>query len=594
MPLSAQEKRCIDCACHYLGEHYGGNWSIQKNLDDLKLQEPTPEVIAGNGTKTAAVEVKRLIDFPYRDYIAYLRSNEKRLRPPCGGSYYLCPALGFKLPMPDNLQQLVKHEIKRVAPTLSVGQKITIRIPRQGHVSLIAEPGPPFLSCSHGDPYPELMSNIKERVTGKFMLIDEGLEHSFITQECKEAFEEAVVAACKGCLEGKTSPFDWYEEWELTRIDNEDGEDGVWIIASTGAHSMQASVEQCVHYSLDNAIRKFRRTPRWADLHVVVIEASLGCPAGLAASAVERFMPEDRALIDHFLIVEGENIVEPSDLVSSIARAAEAEEQRRYLHIIESPVSEARVQRFKDDYLKGRRDIGATEKIFKYYGAFQYRTERNELAKSGFNRLVDKGPFVDGSNWADLRGWEFAVAEERYLLKNLHTRLAESVNHTSQILSDTITREPDAILDATKSMADLLDIGEATLILLAAHLDTEAIVSLEKALTTPGWELGDELRTNWVLGKHEESVVLYLNESELNSLYVIDVPRFASVIQYDPLVDLHVLAIDEAAAKHLLEENPKLKSDVNTLLSMIQLILYQSYELQIRDQNAVWAAKLSN
>ena len=69
MPLTEQEERCVNLACHYLSKHYGGNWSVQKNLDDLKFQEPTPEVIVGNGTKTAAVEVKRLIDFPYRDYI---------------------------------------------------------------------------------------------------------------------------------------------------------------------------------------------------------------------------------------------------------------------------------------------------------------------------------------------------------------------------------------------------------------------------------------------------------------------------------------------------------------------------------------------
>lgn len=82
MPLTEQEERGVNLACYYLSEYDGGNWSIQENLDDLKLQEPTPEVIVGNGTKTAAVEVKLLIDFPYRDYIAYLRSNENHLKPP--------------------------------------------------------------------------------------------------------------------------------------------------------------------------------------------------------------------------------------------------------------------------------------------------------------------------------------------------------------------------------------------------------------------------------------------------------------------------------------------------------------------------------
>ncbi|GAJ24106.1 unnamed protein product, partial [marine sediment metagenome] len=144
------------------------------------------------------------------------------------------------------------------------------------------------------------MSRLREKVTGKFMLVDEGLEHSFITQECKDAFEEAVVAACKRRLEGNIGPFNWYEEWELARIDNEGGENGVWIIATTDARSMQESVEQCVHAVLNNAMRKFRGK-HWADLNIIVLETSLLSPASLAAQAVENFMPEDRALINHFL-----------------------------------------------------------------------------------------------------------------------------------------------------------------------------------------------------------------------------------------------------------------------------------------------------
>lgn len=583
----------MNLACRYLSEHYGGDWSVQDNLDDLKLQEPTPEVIVGNGTKTAAVEVKLLIDFPCRDYIAYLRSNEKRLKPPCGGSYYLCPALGFQLPMPVDLQRLVKREIERVAPTLSPGQKGTIRIPRQGHVSLIAESDPSAIFCLHGGPYSDIMSRIRERISGKFMLIDEGLEHSFITQECKETFEEAVVAACKGRLEGKTGNFHWYEEWELTRSDSEDGEDGVCIIASTGARSMQASVEQCVNYSLENAIRKFRRTPRWADLHVVVLETSLGSPASLAAGAVETFQPQDRGLINHYLIVEGENANEASTIVASLKREAEAEHQRQKTHVRESPVSEMRVQRFKDDYLKGRREIGATEKIFRYHGAFQHKAVPNRLVSFGFNQLVNKGLFVDGSNLLDLRGWEYSVAEEHHLLNMLHVLLADSVSHTSQMLTDIIAPQPEGILDAANRMANLLGKNSKNLIVLAARLDIETIVSLEKALTIPKWELCDDLRTNWILGKHEGCPFLYMNAPDFRSLYVVDIPCFAVLVQYDPLVDLQVLSIDEAAARRILGENPDLKLDINALLSMVNLILYQSYEIQVHDQQAAWAAEIS-
>ena len=598
MPLSEQERRCVDFACRYLEEHYGGSWSIQQYLDDLNLPEPTPEVIVSNGERTAAVEVKRLTgDSTHQEYVASLLSNEKFLLPSCGGSYYLNPAVDFRLPMFADLRRVVKREIERVAPTLDPGQKGAIRILRNGHVSLISESGPSSISCLHGGPYSGLMDQLKEKITGKFMLIDNGWEHSFVTRDCEAAFEAAVVIACKECLEGKTGPFSWYEEWELVRIDNEGDEhaqDGVWIIATTDARSMQESANQCVHAVLNKAMQKFRKR-RWADLQIIVLETSGLAPTSLAAHAVETFEPSDRELIDHFLLVDGEDITEASVLVSTMSHAAEADEQRRRQHVIDSPVSEARVQRFKEDYLKGRRDIGATEKIFRHCGTFQHQNERNDSASFGFNRLIHKGPFVDDSNWADLRGWEFAVAEERRLLNDLHTHLAESARQTGQMLSDNIARHPGETLRTATRMSDLLvDRGfRGNLIVVAAHLEVETLVSLKKALTTPSWELTDDLRTNWILGKHAICPVLYLNDQDLNSLFVVDVARFATLAQYNPLVDLHVLPIDEATAKRILEDKPDLKLDMSVLRSMVHLTLYQSYEIQIHDRHAVWATKFS-
>jgi len=220
MPLTEQEERCVILACRYLSEHYGGDWSVKANLDDQDFPEPTPEVIVSNGAKNAAVEVKRLIDFPFRDYIRYSQSNIKYLKPDCGGSYLLNPALGFSVQMPGKLRQLVKREIARVAPTLSPGQKGAVRLPRQGCISLISKSSPSSIFCSHGGPYSELMCRISERVVGIFMLVDDGLEHSFITQECKDTFVEVVAAACERCLEGSAGEFEWYEEWELTRTDD--------------------------------------------------------------------------------------------------------------------------------------------------------------------------------------------------------------------------------------------------------------------------------------------------------------------------------------------------------------------------------------
>jgi hypothetical protein len=543
-----------------------------------------------NGAKSAAIEVKRLTgDAVQQEYVASLLSNEKFLVPSCGGSYYLNPAVDFRLPMPTYLRRLVKREIEHVAPTLKPGSKGAIRIPRQGHVSLISESRPSLVFCNHGNS--DLMRRISQNVTGKFMLVDEGLEHSFVTPEGEAAFEEAVVTACSRRLEGKIGPFTWYEEWELARLEDEgreDDEGGVWIVAATDARSMQESVEECVHSVLAKAMQKFRKK-RWADVQVIVLETSGLAPASLAAHAVETFEAGDKNLIDHFLLVDGEDVIEARALLSAVSRAAQDDEQRRRQHIIDSPVSEARVQRFKEDYLKGRRNIGATEKIFNHCGAFQHRNERNDLATFGFNRLVHKGPFVDGSNWADLRGWEFAVAEERWLLKHLHTHLSESASQSGHVLAYNVPRQPSDILSAADSLAGLLgEQGfEASLVVVATHLDIDTLVALTPALT-------DDLRTNWILGKHGSYPVLYINDHDLDSLYVVDVQRFAKLVQLDPLVELSIQSIDEARAKRMLEDRPDLKLDINALRSMVHLRLYQSYGFEIRDQHAIWAAKFSS
>ncbi len=254
------------------------------------------------------------------------------------------------------------------------------------------------------------------------------------------------------------------------------------------------------------------------------------------------------------------------------------------------------MQRFKEDYLEGRRDIGATEKIFRHRGAFQYRNDQNDSASFGFDTLVHKGAFVDGSNWGDLRGWELAVAEERRLLKDLHTILEASAGQAGQMLSDNVTRQPSGILGAAAEMTRLLaDRGfRANLVVVATSLEIDTLVSLTEALTIPKWQLPDDIRTNWILGKYENCPVLYINDGGLNSLYVVDVPRLATLVQFHPLVDLHVLAIDQERARTILEERPDLKLDLNTVRSMVHLRLYQSYAFETHEPQAVWVANFSD
>lgn len=312
MPLSEQELHCVELACKYLAATVGGSWRVESYLDELYPGEPTPEVVATNGTVSAAIEVKRLTgDSIYQTYVESLLSNQKFLVSSCGGYYALSPPVDFRLPMTINLRRLVKREIERLAPTLGPRDSGVVRVPRERHISLVSDVGPPFIYCNHGGPYSELLKPLMERVAGKFMLVAEGLEHSFVTAEGRSAFYDAVVAACERRLKGDASPFGWYEEWELTRTEDseedEDERDGVWIIATTEARNVVESVAECVYAVLSNALRKFAK--RWADLHLLVLEESFHAREQLVAQVVAALEPDEVRGVRFILVVVGNKVV---------------------------------------------------------------------------------------------------------------------------------------------------------------------------------------------------------------------------------------------------------------------------------------------
>ena len=314
MALSDQESRCVELTCVYLSSTFGGNWTVESYPDELYPNEPTPEVIVTNGNLTAAIEVKRLTgDSIYQLYKESLLSNEKYLVPSCGGYYTLSPPIDFRLPMDINTRRHVKREIERLAPTLQPGAAGAVRVPRWGHISLISESGPAYICCTHHAAFSEIMKPLLDRIAGKFMLIDEGLEHSFVTDEGRVAFFDAVVAACQRRLKGDASPFSWYEEWELKRIEGDGKEDdsknGVWIIAATEARDMRESVAECIYYVLENAVEKFA-VKRWAKLHLLVLEKSTFAHEQLVNEAVSNLQPDNLQNVDFILIIDDDKVVQ--------------------------------------------------------------------------------------------------------------------------------------------------------------------------------------------------------------------------------------------------------------------------------------------
>jgi hypothetical protein len=316
--LSDQESRCVELACGYLSSTVGGNWTVESYPDELYPTDPTPEIIVTNGNVNVAIEVKRLTgDSIYQAYKESLLSNQTHLTPSCGGYYTLIPPIDFKLPLDINTRKQVRQEIERLAPTLQLGATGAVRVPRQGHIHLISESGPPYICCRHSVSFPKITKPLLDRITGRFMLIDEGLEHKFVTDEGRAAFSDAVVAACQRRLKGDASRFSWYEEWELRRIDGGeeegDSEDGVWVVTCTEARDVRESVAECIYYVLEKAVRKFA-VKRWAELHLLVLDNYMGdyrfVHEQLATEVAANLQLDDSRNVDFILIVDKDKVAQ--------------------------------------------------------------------------------------------------------------------------------------------------------------------------------------------------------------------------------------------------------------------------------------------
>jgi hypothetical protein len=150
MPLTDQERRCVEAAAAYLAERHGGLWPVPDGptLADIDPSQPSPEVVIGNGVLTAAVEVKQLRDAVFSDHRHYLFSLNKYLRPTTGGYYRLDPAETVHLPLEKKLKKHLRREVESAAQGMRSGERRPVRVPQQALLKLVS-PGPGPVFCAH-------------------------------------------------------------------------------------------------------------------------------------------------------------------------------------------------------------------------------------------------------------------------------------------------------------------------------------------------------------------------------------------------------------------------------------------------------------
>lgn len=312
MPLSEAEQRCVRLVCDYLDQTRGGQWRpeakapLQDRVKVSGVPNPlVPEDVVTDGRKRAAVEVKGIHgDSEFIGYLSNLKSLRKSLAPPGGGYFTLSPSIDFHVPIDKKLHKSLKREIARVSPGLRPGETAPVRVHRRARVSLIRSDGQGNIYCSHNVTGHEVQ-RLSSRLTGTYYLVDaDQREHAFTTDAAREAFAQQIEQACAAVAANRPGNLEWFEEWELHRLDDDsdaacDGDastaewqsewqpavateggdetepepQGVWIICATEARDAPDAVEEAVVGMIDKGIEKFA-AQRWGDLHVLVLDNS--------------------------------------------------------------------------------------------------------------------------------------------------------------------------------------------------------------------------------------------------------------------------------------------------------------------------------
>jgi ppGpp synthetase/RelA/SpoT-type nucleotidyltranferase len=267
------------------------------------------------------------------------------------------------------------------------------------------------------------------------------------------------------------------------------------------------------------------------------------------------------------------------------------------VHIINTPVAEPLVSRFLEEYLSDWRQAGATDMLFRRAGALQVLTEDRPDIGIGYNALVPKGPFVEGSNWLPLPTWELAVGIEQQVALAFEGHLRAAVKGR---FGDLVDRDPAAMIAAADMMIDELQSAgySPSAIVIAGRPSTGIAVALTD-LVTPDWELDGVLSTTFhILGMHRDLPIFEMDHPGPPALYVVDLDRFGSLRRYGDQPEFSLDSIDAVKAAEWLQREPSFVPDIpprpeyeqarlQQLMLHVHLRLYERYELNVEDPRAV-------
>lgn len=279
-------------------------------------------------------------------------------------------------------------------------------------------------------------------------------------------------------------------------------------------------------------------------------------------------------------------VFEPIDLKEDPRKAED--------FILQASLSDARLTKFVDDYREDRAGSRTAEMLFESVGAYREDPERNDTFGFGFNVLLRKGPFVDGSNWFEYRTWTFAVAIQR----NLFARFDDLLSPARSLLSHQQTA--DGVLQAIDALGERAGSAgyEPTVAILTGQIPTPLVTDLwQHESFVPDWEM-DIPSKLWVAGQHNGIPLITMQESSLRGLYLVDLRRLAALTRYGD-VEFDTTVIDEEQAQAILDNtkqtltwDPGTPDTREEKLRQLQLHvgvrLYESFQLESLDTGAVF------
>jgi hypothetical protein len=295
------------------------------------------------------------------------------------------------------------------------------------------------------------------------------------------------------------------------------------------------------------------------------------------------------------------------DILASEQERQEREELAQESLVLGAPVSPARRDAFLSSFQRDRLRLATVENLFRRQNAFTQDPTWNDAFAFGFNVLLRKAPFVEGSSWLPYGTYEFASAVQRRLIWRLEERLradaGDDLGETAEA-DELVPLGWPEILGAARAMADELETSGyvPSLVVIAGEIGSDMLVQLMDHATPP-WSMPEETRGAWIIGAMDSLPILHVPDPAPPAVYVTDLGRLAHLTQHGLVPQYEIREFDEATAAEMVDAGrtpvdiPAGRQDtrderIRQLRLRVGLRLYESFSIRPQDENAVLARQL--